>query len=146
MSSEIHVHHARSWLIGGMAVMLGTAGMAAFLVTTNPAPLRSNRWQQAMLVLLIFMLTRAVEFPFREYIFRADTAAAWYFFRWHEVALPTRVVVNQLADGRLVLIDPTTGQQLLSVTREFTRGSALAEELTSFYGEHRGLAEDAPRI
>ena len=91
--------------------------------------------QQIIAVLAGMMILGAIEFPFREYVFTPSVARAWYWFQWHESALPPRVVVF-LDSFAVLLADAETGRILLRVTREFTRAGELAHTLEHFYRSH----------
>ena len=141
MASELRIRHSRGWLIGGLAIMLGTAALCAALIFASDKPIAKDWHQQATLLLCVGMIAAALEYPFREYVLLPFRTSAWYWFRWHETALPSRVIVY-VEDFGVYIADASDGRVILRITREFTRGGKLAETIQAFYEEHRRLADD----
>lgn len=113
--------------------------MSFALIAADDDPFATDRLQQGVALLGAFMIVGVIEFRFKKYVFRPDSAAAWYWFRWHSVNLPARVAVVPLTDATIALADAGSGRILLRITREFTRDGQVVADIENFYRKHARL-------
>jgi hypothetical protein len=139
MTDELSLRHSATWLIVGITVMLGTALISFSLIVADEEPFVTDHWQQGVAVLGAFMVIGAIEFRFKKYVFRPDSAAAWYWFHWHHIDLPALVDVVPMTDHAVALADAESGRILLRITREFTRDGQVLFDIKNFYRQHARL-------
>lgn len=131
------------WRLGGPAFLLTTAGLMLFLLDRNFVPSSWSFQEWGVVAIGVLYLVLAVELPTKVVSVERNIIKSRDWFIWRERHLPPLVRVGLDSKGRVIVADAATGQQLVSITREFGEPASIENRLRATFSATGILAPAA---
>lgn len=119
---------------------IGTGALAAAMATLGVLAVSSGELRRPVEMLggwmaLIVPVLAVLEVLSRSYEFGSANVRYRDLLGWHERQIPLNLRMDLSIKNVITIKDADTGKLVVTITREYTRGGKLLEQLADFYRE-----------